>query len=76
MEKNKKTILSVCLFIVGVIGSGLFAIGQSLSNLSSAINSTIKIQNVCGVLCFSFLIVGLVGLVLIFTELFNKKENK
>jgi hypothetical protein len=77
MEKNKKLILSVCLLFSGVIGSGLFAIGQSIVILSRTNGLTsYNNQNVCGVLCFIFLIVAIAGLIIMLTEMMNKKENK
>lgn len=78
MEKNKRLILSVCLFLSGIFGSALFAIGQSLSNIAYSLNSSLtrNNQNVCGIICFVLIIVGLVGLVMIIKELINKKDDK
>lgn len=77
MEKSKNLVLSICLFVTGVIGSGLFAIGQSLVILARSIKmATYNEQNVCGVLCFIFLILAIVGCVMMIVEMVNKKENK
>lgn len=78
MEKNKRLILAVCLFLSGVFGSALFAIGQSISNLAYSVNTALtrNNQNVCGILCFILVFVGLAGLVMIIKELASKNENK
>lgn len=78
MEKNKRLILAVCLFLSGVFGSALFAIGQSISNLAYSVNTALtrNNQNVCGILCFILVFVALAGLVMIIKELVSKNENK
>lgn len=78
MDKNKRLILAICLFLSGIFGSALFAIGQSISNLAYSMNTALtrNNQNVCGILCFILLIVGLAGLVMIIKELVSKNENK
>lgn len=78
MEKNKRLILAVCLFLSGIFGSALFAIGQSLSNIAYSLNTSLtrNNQNVCGILCFVLIIVGLAGLIMIIKELVSKKDNK
>lgn len=70
---NKKMILGVSIFLGGILGSGLFAIAQSLCNIAQTLGE--RAQNVCGVLSFAFLLFVLVGIVLMILELKNK-ENK
>mgnify|MGYP000056762166 CR=1 FL=1 len=75
--ENKKFVLSICLFVCGVVGSGLFAIGQSLMVLARTITEkTFNNQNICGVLCFVFLIVTIVGAALLISEVIKKKKDK
>lgn len=70
---NKKIILGVSAFIGGILGSGLFAIAQSLCNVAQMLGD--RAQNVCGALSFAFLLFVLVGIVLMILE-FRNKENK
>ncbi len=75
--ENKKLIFSICLFACGAVGSGLFAIGQSLMVLSRTIAiKTYNNQNICGVLCFIFLILAIVGFGLLIAEVVKKKKDK
>lgn len=75
--ENKKLILSICLFACGAVGSGLFAIGQSIMILAKTIAiKTFNTQNICGVLCFVFLIITIVGAALLISELIKKKKDK
>ena len=77
MNKNKRLIIGLSLLIIGAITSGLFAIGNSTSYLAytTALISGAKSHTTCGVLCFIFLAISVGGLVILLTELFNKKQN-
>ena len=66
-------VLGVSIFLGGVLGSGLFAIAQSLCNVAQTLGE--RSQNVCGILSFAFLLFVLVGIVLMILE-FRNKENK
>lgn len=66
-------VLGVSIFLGGILGSGLFAIAQSLCNVAQTLGD--RPQNVCGILSFAFLIFVLVGIILIVVE-FRNKENK
>ena len=69
---NKKIIIGISMFLGGISGSGLFAIGQAVSNIVKMMGG--KQQNICGVLCFCCLIVFVVGLGLLVKELFQKDK--
>lgn len=70
---NQKMILGVSIFLGGVLGSGLFAIAQSLCNVAQTLGD--RPQNVCGILSFAFLLFALVGIVLMILEVRNKKNK-
>ena len=70
---NQKMILGVSIFLGGVLGSGLFAIAQSLCNVARTLGD--RPQNVCGILSFAFLLFALVGIVLMILEVRNKKNK-
>ena len=69
---NKKLIIAICLFLGGMLGSGLFAVAQAVSNVAAALGE--QPQNICGVLCFCSLAILVVGLVFVIEEL-TKKEK-
>ncbi len=69
---NKKLIIGISMFLGGIIGSGLFAIGQAVSNIVKMMGD--KQQNLCGVLCFCSLIVFVIGLGIMIKELLQKDK--
>ena len=79
MKKDQKVfIFSLTLMIIGIIGGGLFAIANSLNQLTVAIykiNNTSAINNIiCGIILFCLLAVGIAGFSLMIHEI--QKKNK
>ncbi len=60
MQENKMFITGLILFIGGILGAGLFAISQSISDSYSLLEKTP--DTICGVISFLFLIVSIVGI--------------
>lgn len=77
MNKNKKLIIGVNLLIIGGIASGLFAIGNSISYLAytTALITSAKNQTMCGVMCFIFLAIAFLGLLILLKELLSKNQE-
>ena len=73
MLENKKLLLGLTLFLGGILGSGLFAIAQAVCDVASRLGN--KSQAICGLLCFMFLVVFVVGFVLIVKELTSKEKK-
>lgn len=73
MLENKKLLLGLTLFLGGILGSGLFAIAQALCDIASKLGN--KSQSVCGLLCFLFLVVFVVGVIIIIKELTSKDSK-
>lgn len=72
MLENKNLLLGIIFFFGGVLGSGLFAIAQAACDVAYTLGNSA--QNVCGILCFLFLVLLVVGLVFIIKEVVTKKH--
>lgn len=76
MKDNKKFIFSLVLIFSGLIGGGLFAIANSLQKIAEGIAHETAAANItCGTILFILLALALVGMIIMFTEIFKKNDK-
>jgi hypothetical protein len=71
---NKRLIVSIVLTTLGVIGSGLFAIANSLNIIAAEISKD-PVNITCGVILFILLGVSIAGFIMLIRELTRKTEK-
>ena len=71
---NKKLIVSIVLTTLGILGSGLFAIANSLNIIAAEISKE-PVNITCGVILFVLLGVSIAGFVMLIRELSSKTEK-
>lgn len=77
MKQNKMFILSIILIGVGIIGGGLFAIANSISILAkeTSNNPNPSTNSICGVILFVLLILAIIGMIILFCDVFASKSD-